>query len=131
MPQERRNEMNNEKEKIYMKDQNILITSKIIEIENKIYSLKNINSVSLNKGKPNYWIPAIFLITAFFMLSMEYTKGFGLFCLLIGIVIAILKKPLYIVEFTTSSGQVQALSHKDKEYIKKIVNQIKFAIAEL
>lgn len=54
----------------------------------------------------------------------------GLLLLAVGILILTKRKNWYIVRISSASGEVNALQHRDREYIQKIIEAVNRAIID-
>ena len=128
-----------EKEKeisFYSDERGVNITNTRAVIGSTTYSMANITSVAMGE-KPANRIPGIVIaIFGFIILliaaSLKSSGGdiFGVILLLIGISIAVIVKPSYVVRIGSSSGEADAISSNDKEYIQAIVNAMNEAFVK-
>jgi len=135
-------------EKIHHTDDQIRITSSIVEVNNTTYPVRNITSVSIGKaddGQISGCLAILMLlsigISCFAILCgigdgfSATTFGFIFFPLLIGIILFFLAgmhergipHELYL---ETSSGRTRALTSKDKRYLESLKQHVTTAITE-
>jgi uncharacterized membrane protein YvbJ len=111
---------------LYSDNKGVKITNTRAIFRNKTYVMTNISSISIGYKKPN-WLPAI-VVLLFGMACLFISPFLGFIVLIIGCVIFYFTKGEYSVRITSASGETDAFSDKDKEYIQNIVTAINEAI---
>jgi len=141
-------------ETVFLQDEGILITNTRAVLGAKTYSMANITSVSTGIIPANR-VPGIIVAAVGGLLSMccgcsalsfilddsSWETGgmgiaivggvgalIGLLMLVGGIALAIMIKPTYVVRIGSASGEANALTSKNKEYIEHIVAAMNEAI---
>lgn len=114
----------------------VKITSTRAILGGKTYAMSNISSVSIgmipaNRGKGYLAL----LIGAFVLLAgiADASAGgvvAGLLFLAVGYVLGILPKDTYLVKLGSASGEMDALSSTDRDFIDGIVNAMNEAIIQ-
>ncbi|WP_321778605.1 DUF6232 family protein [Sulfurimonas sp.] len=116
-----------DKEKVFCTADGIKVTSNRFIVENSTYSISNISSVKIgSESSIGIIVSIIIFIGGLFSLSFITELGIGLIILAIIIFISSSKK--YTVIVSTNSGEVKALTDKNKEAIVGIVEAINKAI---
>ena len=98
------------------------------------YSMANISSVRTSESPPKragaIWTALIGLALLTISLSAEVTglTIFGVIVLLVGVLWAWKASGEYNIMITSASGEVSALSSKNKEYIDKVAQSLNEAI---
>jgi hypothetical protein len=134
--------MNNQ-EKVFYDSKNIKITNTRAIFHNTTYALANIASVKIFTKPPSQAPVALLVIGGILLgsigaciLSGDSNPGgyvlivLGLVAIGLGIYISTKLKPDYLVRISSSSGEVDALKSREKQFIERIVNAINQAIIE-
>ena len=120
---------NNDKEKEFYNDSNVLVTNTrfVYKNRNKTYSMANVSSVSvftIEKSKKNPIIAIIIGIALFFV-----QWWLGAIVAAAGILWLILLKNDYAVRVMSNSGKEENfVVEKNKEYVQKIADAVSEAI---
>lgn len=125
-----------EQEKTYYSDENITVTNTRAVFQDKTYAMANITSVSLGEHVASnegcgcaMIVPGALLSLLLFSGSITY-GAIGLLLLFGGIAIFSQKNTTYLVKIGSASGESNALSSEDREYIQKIVSAVEESIVE-
>ncbi len=120
-------------------DSTVLVTTTRVVLNGTTYALRNITSIRMGLTPAKHGC-AIFLLLGgmFFVLTglaVLFSDSHMPVPLIIGIIVVILailwlrsNKPTYHVVIASSSGEVHALTSKNKGYIESIINSINEAI---
>ncbi|HVR41412.1 MAG TPA: DUF6232 family protein [Thermoanaerobaculia bacterium] len=116
-------------------DANIQVTNLRAMLQGKTYAMANITSVSMHTQAANN-APGVIIAVIGGLIAMSLIAGrdaigcgiFGLLLLAAGIAIAIAAKSTYWVRIGSASGETNALSSHDRDYIQRIVNAMNEAI---
>ena len=122
-------------EEVLLEQGNIKVTTSRLLIGSKTFAISNITSVVFGKIKANK-LPAIIVVIAGVFILLF---GIALDAVLIGLILGgatiaggvfIFQNAVdrYSVRLESASGESDALSSKDKEWIRKIVDAINEAI---
>ena len=125
-------------ESIYYQDSNITITNAHAILGSKTYAMANITSVSMGTVAANRTAGISISLFGFivFLCSLMGRNVFlvgvlgAVIFIGLGIYLAYSAKPQYTVIIGSSSGESNALSAHDSEYIQRIVNSINEAIVK-
>jgi hypothetical protein len=117
-------------------DENIHVTNLRAMLQGKTYAMANVTSVSMFTQPGNSAPGVIAAILGGFMLLAALPEsdlrgcsaGFGLLLLVVGIAIAAGTKNTYWVRIGSASGETNALSSNDRDYIQRVVNAMNEAI---
>ena len=127
--------MAEKKETIFYSDERgVRITDTRLIVGSTTYAMANITSVSRTR-KPANRVPGIVLaILGLVILAITSQLGssegviFGVILLGLGILIAAIVKATYIARIGSASGETDAISSKDKQYIQAVVTAMNEAI---
>jgi hypothetical protein len=122
-------------ETIY-RDSAIQVTTSRAILRDKTYAMANVTSVSMYTQPGNRTAGIILSILGGFGVLVGLTAGpdarcalwFGAIMLAVGLLAAITPKNSYWVRIGSASGEANALSSPDPEYIRKIVEAMNDAI---
>jgi hypothetical protein len=117
-------------------DDNIHVTNLRAMLQGKTYAMANVTSVSMFTQFGNKTPGVIVAVLGGLMLlgalpSSEMRGCFGIFGLLmlvIGIAIAAAANDVYWVRIGSASGETNALSSRDRDYIQRVVDAMNEAI---
>lgn len=124
----------------YYSDGVIQVTNARAVLEGKTYAMSNITSVTMGKIPANPWIGILMAVAGLLMLLFSFSvlpedvgeRGaclfFALLVVVLGVALAYFAKAKYVVKIGSASGEADALTSTDKDYIQKIVNAINEAI---
>tara|TARA_R110001583_G_scaffold175656_1_gene330297 strand:+ start:169 stop:540 length:372 start_codon:yes stop_codon:yes gene_type:complete len=118
-----------ENEKIFYQEPNILITNSRIVVNGKTYAMRNISSVGMSEN-PKLFLKIASTIMLIFGMAGMYLKDYWMGTAALGIAIIILlnSRNEYAVVISSNSGDSNALSSNNKDYILSVVNAINEAI---
>lgn len=117
-----------------MNEGSVTVTNARFVVPGQTYALSGITSVSTWVKKPSKKGPIISIIIGLIALFIGIdTKsaggiGFGVVLIGIGALILFLQKPTYTVRLYTASGEVDAISSKDRDFIHRISGAVTDAI---
>ena len=129
-------------EEIFYSDKAVAVTSSRVIIWGTTYALRNITSVSMRFSPPKIFGAVVLLFAGVFILLAAFLSVHGSMPAPVGAYIiapamigtAILwmcsSKTKYHVSLSSASGEVHALTSKNKSYIEKIVLSINEAIVK-
>jgi hypothetical protein len=126
---------------------NIKVTNARAMFGDKTYSISNISAVELETTPPNNTIGGLLIVIGVFMVIFAITTFIpsqnalrpdpNITMFILGILLAVggyfgtrSAKSSYTVKFSSSSGEVKAMTSNDKESIKGIVDAINTAIIQ-
>ena len=129
-------------EQVFYDCDGVRVTSARFQVGAQTYAMSAVNSVAFQVREAEKGGPVGLAILGGLMLAIvvslgvatDFTamKGFfafsGLVMLVAGILTARSAKPTYIVSLTTASGQVQALSSEDRDYVEAVVRALNDAV---
>jgi hypothetical protein len=107
-------------------DDNVLISTTRLIVNRVTYPLSNVSSVRLLKRTPNYAGPIVLGLVGLFACLLQPLVGTGLIAL--GIIVAIVLRPQYIMLIGSAGGEKAALTSHNGPYVTHIVEQINNAI---
>jgi len=118
------------------RDANIHVTNLRAMLQDKTYAMANVTSVSMFTQSPDNTGAAILVgLGALIFLAgfgSESIRGcsftFGPIMLVIGAAILLTSKNVYWVRIGSASGETNAISSRDRDYIMRIVNAMNEAI---
>ena len=113
-------------EKIFYENGDVSVSNSRFIVDGQTYAMSNVTSVKTKLEKAKR-IPGI-LITLFGVGVVGVNSMVGGVMIVVGIVVLILAKNKYSVALNTSSGENQALTSTDKNYIEEIVSALNDAI---
>lgn len=115
----------------FYKNGNVSITNARFIVGSTTYAMNGVTSVKRGQTDPSKVGPVIMAIIG----VISVFAATGLMSKAIGVVVVLLAiawfkaiKPEYIVSLNSSSGESQALSSKDKQYIDDVINSLNNAI---
>jgi fucose permease len=117
-------------------DENIHVTNLRAMLQGKTYAMANVTSVSMFRQAGNTAPGVVAAVIGGFMLlgaaADSELRGcflvFGLIILVIGIAILASTKDTYWVRIGSASGETNALSSTNRDYIQRVVNAMNEAI---
>lgn len=117
-------------------DENIHVTNLRAMLQGKTYAMANVTSVSMFRQAGNTTPGVVAAVIGGFMLLGAVTDSelrgcflvFGLLILVIGIAILASTKDTYWVRIGSASGETNALSSTNRDYIQRVVNAMNEAI---
>lgn len=118
-------------------DANIYVTNLRAMLQGKTYAMANVTSVSVFTQVGNKTPGVIVAVLGGFLFLGGFggdngVQGcfftFGLIMLAIGVALFVSAKDVYWVRIGSASGEMNALSSKDRDYIMRIVNAMNDAI---
>lgn len=120
-------------------DANIHVTNLRAMLQGKTYAMANVTSVSVFTQFGNKTPGVILAVLGGFLFLGGFGSGgdssaqgcfftFGLILLAIGVALFVSAKDVYWVRIGSASGEMNALSSKDRDYIMRIVNAMNDAI---
>lgn len=128
-------------ENVVYSDKNVNITNARVVIDNTTYAVRNITSVKTSLTPASkvmcYFLMLMGVVLALIGIGVFLSyKDIGSIFIFLGTLEIICAffllskcKPKYHVTIASSSGEVEAMTSKDKKYIDKIVSSINDAIA--
>jgi uncharacterized integral membrane protein len=129
-----------EEERIYL-DNVVAVTTTRVIIGGTTYALRNITSVKMTYAPPQIGWPLLLLILGLFFLGLSvlFPRNEGtpiIAYIFLGAWIAgailwmVMTKTRFHVDISSASGEIHALTSKDKAYIERIVLSINEAIVK-
>ena len=118
-------------EKVFYEDNYVKVTSARFISGKKTYAMRNISSVQLGKISPKRGFPIFLIVVGIIMLFFIDTQYYAIAPIVLGLLILILQKALYTVRVSSTSGEVDAFSSKDRNLIVKIVKAVNDSIIEM
>ena len=124
-------------ETTYYQDGSIMVTNARAVLGSKTYAMANITSVSMGEIPANRTAGIVIVVIGLAILACSASAGSnssaggiigGLVVAGFGAFLAYAAKTQYIVKVGSASGESNALTSNNREYIQKIVNSINEAI---
>jgi hypothetical protein len=121
----------------YYQDGAVSVTNARAVLGGKTYAMANITSVSMAEKPANRTPGIIIAVVGLVMAACLGAAGgdsnatgllFGVVIIGVGVAIAVLAKPSYIVKIGSASGEGDGLVSEDREQIQKIVSAMNEAI---
>lgn len=115
----------------FYKNGNVSITNARFMVNTTTYAMNGVTSVKRKQIEPSQQGPIIVGIVGLIMIftsSIMATQLFGIFLIIIAVIWFRSKKTTYIVLLNSSSGETQALSSTNKNYIDEVINALNQAI---
>ena len=111
--------------KIYQ-DNNILVASSRLQINNKTFAMRNIASVSMRRVVPSHSIEFFLLLLSFILSIINPYIGLGA---ILFILIIMARKPIkFSLVVLSNSGESKVLESKDKKYVQLILDALNTSI---
>lgn len=123
-------------EKSYFANGGVQITNKRAIFHSKTYAMRNISSVSLGRIPASRKVGILIALAGIAIGgcagAAEAWEGlaFGLLVVGVGALAAWLPKDRFVVQLSSSSGEIRALVSKDRDFASGIVNALNEAIIE-
>ncbi|WP_158248683.1 MULTISPECIES: DUF6232 family protein [Pseudomonadota] len=119
-------------EKIFFSGDGVKITTTLFSLPNNTsFAMSGVTAVRLHKQSPSKSLPLLLIIVGFFFFFAGVKTGassFGSVLITIGVVVAALSKPTYIVVLSTASGETQALRSKNEKWMLSVVEALNACI---
>lgn len=115
----------------FYKNNNVTITNSRFIVGSTTYAMNGVTSVKRGQTTPSKAGAVILGIIALIMVfaaSSIVMKGIGILLILAAVAWFRAIKPEYIVFLNSSSGESQALSSSDKQYIDDVIGSLNEAI---
>lgn len=115
----------------FYKNGNVSITNARFMVGSTTYAMNGVTSVKRGQTNPSKVGPVIMAIIGIIVVFAAATlmsKAIGVVVVLLAIAWFKAIKPDYIVFLNSSSGESQALSSKDEQYIDDVINSLNNAI---
>lgn len=118
-----------ETEKTFYQDANVLVTQSRIVVYGKTYAMRNISSVGMSENSKLFLKIASTIMFIFALIGL-YLKDYwiGIAALGIAIIILLNARNEYVMIISSNSGDNNALSSKNRDYIQSIIDAINEAI---
>ena len=114
-----------------LKEGNILVTTSRFVVGSQTYAMSGITAVKNTRKDPNHDFTVLLILAG---IGIMFFGGqwilWGLVLIGIGAFIAWIKKPEYGLVLSTASGESQAVTSDDENYIDKIVSSLNDAIVQ-
>ncbi len=116
-------------EKIFYQDANVLVTQSRIVAFGKTYAMRNISSVGMSENS-KLFLKIASTIMLVFALIILYLRDYWMGIAALGIAIIILfnARNEYVMIISSNSGDNNALSSKNRDYIQSVIDAINEAI---
>ena len=114
-------------EKEFLKEGDVTVTNSRFIVPGQTYAMSGITSVKSVKKNPSKALPIILIVLGIIFLAADVPLV-GIILIGLGIAILILNKPQYIVILSSASGETEALTSKNKEFITRVINALNDAI---
>ncbi|KGT87026.1 QacE [Erwinia typographi] len=118
-------------EKEFYSNGKVSITNSRFLVGSTTYAMNGVTSVKRGERPPSKAVPAIIVLTGLIMIFAASTlmfKGIGVLLIVLGIMWIKSLKTEYVVFLNSASGESQALTSTDKNYIDKVINSLNEAI---
>lgn len=118
---------------VYFEEGGVTVTNARAVMGGKTFAMVNITSVAMHEKPPNQLWAILFLLsgilgTLLFFAEQYVCGGFGLFLIVIAILMFRSSKTSYSVAVGSAGGETQALTSTDKDLINRIVIAMNEAI---
>ena len=118
-----------ENEKIFYKDANVLITQSRIVTYGKTYAMNNISSAGIIDRNKFFLKMASAIMLVFGLVGLYFKEyGMGITALGIALVFMLISRNEYILIISSNSGDTNALTSKNRQYIQTVMDAINEAI---
>lgn len=114
-------------ENIFYSKNDISISNSRFIVGSTTYAMNGVTSVKMGKKDPEYG-GAITLFVIGIAIMYFWSIWIGLGALALSIILFATLKPTYIVVLNSSSGESQALTSEDLNYIKDVIEALNSAI---
>jgi hypothetical protein len=121
---------------IYSDDRHVPVTTSRFVVGESTYSVSNITSVRRGATEPDYAGPGLAIIIALVVAGFAFFYQYWPVGAL-GTAVAVsvgywiwTRNPTYHVLITTTAGELEAISSKEKAYVDAVISAINQAIAE-
>ncbi|MCB0261419.1 MAG: hypothetical protein KDH97_14865 [Calditrichaeota bacterium] len=116
-------------EQTFLNEGGITVTNSRFIAGGQTYAMSGVTSVKATKNIPSKKGPIILIVLGLLGLMMpESAKLFGLLLLGGGIAWLVLNKPTFSVVLSSASGEAEAYTSKDENFIANVVNALNEAI---
>ncbi|ELT0934753.1 DUF6232 family protein [Enterobacter roggenkampii] len=115
----------------FYRNGNVSITNARFIVGSTTYAMNGVTSVKRGQTDPSKVGPIILVligIAMVFIAASLLTKAIGVVIVVVAIAWFKAIKPDYIVYLNSSSGESQALTSQDKQYIDDVINSLNNAI---
>jgi hypothetical protein len=116
-------------EKIFFNEDNVTVSNSRFIVSGQTYAMSNVTSVKSGKIEPDHGSSGILGVIG---LACLFGSGWvffaGLLLIALAIFIFLNNKPTYSVILNTASGENQALTSTDKQYISEVINSLNESI---
>ncbi|PKM19840.1 MAG: QacE [Gammaproteobacteria bacterium HGW-Gammaproteobacteria-15] len=116
-------------EKVFFNQGNVTVSNSRFIVNGQTYAMSNVTSVKSGEIAPNHGAA---VILGFIGLACLLGSGgmffFGLLLIGLAIYMFMKNKPTYSVILNTASGENQALTSTDKQYIVQVINSLNESI---
>ena len=116
-------------EQTFFNENGVTVTNSRFITPGQTYAMSGVTSIRKLKITPSYKAPIITAIIGFISLGFgDSGIAIGILLIIAGIAWFILNKPTFVVVLSSASGEQEALSSKDEEFISRVVNALNEAI---
>ncbi|RAU32565.1 DUF6232 family protein [Enterobacter sp. ECC-175] len=115
----------------FYRNGNVSITNARFIVDSTTYAMNGVTSVKRGQTDPSKVGPVVMALIGFvmvFLVTGFLAKAIGVVMVIAAIAWFKAIKPEYIVYLNSSSGESQALSSTDKQYIDDVINSLNNAI---
>lgn len=117
-------------EKSYFDNGNVNVTDKRLVVNNKTYAISGITSVSFEVIKQNRLLPIALLLATVLLISKQAANVWGYLLATPFIIWLLIQKSSYTVRLSSASGETRAITSKNKDFIKSVVDSINKAMID-
>ena len=116
------------KEKIFLQENNVIVTHTRFTSGDKTFVMRNISSVTNHKIEKSRKWQKILIVSGSIAVLLDDTRILGLFLIVLGVVWLFFIKDEFSVRIRSNSGETDGLISKDEEYIERIVYAVDDAL---
>lgn len=121
-------------EKQYYEHGQVKVTNARFIVQTQTYAVSGITSVRFDQNIPSWAPPVLLLLAGLFvvrqMAGSSATIWHWLFAVAPGTMWFLLRKPTYSVTLSTAAGESRALTSKNREFIRAVVEALNQAIID-
>lgn len=118
-------------EQTFLEEGEVTVTNSRFVVPGQTYAMSGVTSVKSTVYNPSRIGPIILIVLGILGMIIGAKSGAlpgGIILLVIGIAWWVLKKPKYSIMLSSASGEVEALTSKNKGFILRVVDAVNEAI---
>ncbi len=121
--------MSETQERVFFEHEGVKVTNVRFIVPSQTYAMSGITSVRFFTQKPSFLWPVLFFSIALLLLAggkaNVWTVGAPA---MIGVLLLLLRRPVYHVVLSTASGETRAMNAKNKGFISSVIEALNQAI---